>query len=349
MKEAAAAKPAGLARGEAVRDPVTLISVCIATHQRPQLLAGTLEALGAQTRPPDEIVVSDSSMPAGDDVVDAFSARHPAIPIQHLHSSRKALPWQRWWALKHSRGEIILFLDDDVTLAAPALETLERNYNGLAADTGEKIAGIGFRMVYDNGTQPTRDPTSLKERWLGTSRLSPGSRTPGGLTIDFAGFNGQGPVEVDVLWGGAMSFRREALASVPLGNLVSLYEAGIGRAEDAVLSCYARQLGKLFVLTEPFAVHPFYNLEVATPYATEGWRLGLTQTFGRAHTMRWIAGDWSAYKKEWWHLVALDLARCMAAVLRRPWQRRHWLRLGGACYGIWRAVRQWDQIPRTAK
>ena len=349
MKEAAAARPAGLARGEAVRDPVTLISVCIATHQRPQLLAATLEALGAQTRPPDEIIVSDSSTPASNSVVDAFSARHPAIPIQHLHSSRKALPWQRWWAFKHSRGPVILFLDDDVTLAPPAVETLEGAYASLGADPAHEIAGIGYRMVYDNGTQPTRDPFSLKERWLGTSQLRPGSQTPGGLTVDFAGFNGQGPVEVDVLWGGAMSFRREALASIPLDNLVSLYEAGIGRGEDAVLSSYARRLGKLFVLTEPFAVHPFYNIKVATPYATEGWRLGLTQTFGRAHTMRWMAGDWSAYKKEWWHLVTLDLARCMAAILRRPWQRRDWLRLGGACYGIWCAIRQWDQIPRAAK
>jgi len=142
---------------------------------------------------------------------------------------------------------------------------------------------------------------------------------------------------------------------MPLDNLISLYEAGIGRGEDAMLSRYARRLGKLFVLTEPFAVHPSEETEAATPearktpYAREGWRLGLTHTFGRAHTMRWLAADSSVYKRDWWRLVTLELARCTAAILRRPWQRRQWLRLGGACYGIWCSLRRWDQIPWAAK
>lgn len=328
---------------------MTSISVCIATHQRPRLLAATLEALGRQTRLPDEVIVSDSSSPISEDVVTAFSSSRPAVPIKHVPSSRKALPWQRWWAFKHSCSEVILFLDDDVTLAPVALESLERAYSVLGANANRRIAGIGFLLFDEKGDPPKRDSSSLRERWLRMAHLSSGSFTAGGLTVSFGGLNGQMPIEVDVLPGGAMSFRREALAAVPLDNLVSLYEAGIGRGEDAVLCFYARRLGKLFMLTEPFAVHPSEETGVAAPYAKEGWRLGLTQTLGRAHTMRWMAADSSAFKKDWWRYVTLELARCGAALLRRPWQRRHWSRLGGACYGIWCSLVRWNEIPRSAK
>src|SRR6185503_5079102 len=44
------------------RNPeVVSLSVCIATHERPLLLAKTLAALARQTRPAGEIIVSDSS------------------------------------------------------------------------------------------------------------------------------------------------------------------------------------------------------------------------------------------------------------------------------------------------
>ena len=142
-----------------------------------------------------------------------------------------------------------------------------------------------------------------------------------------------------------MSFRREAVADLPLGNLVSLYEAGIGRGEDAVLSFHARRAGRLFVLTEPFAVHPVAPMQVATPYAKEGWRLGLTQTLGRAHTMRWMASNWSAYKRDWRRMVLLELARCGAAIVSGPWRGKSWLRLAGAFSGIGLAVARWSKIP----
>jgi hypothetical protein len=142
-----------------------------------------------------------------------------------------------------------------------------------------------------------------------------------------------------------MSFRREALSDLPLGNLVSLYEAGIGRGEDAVLSCHARRAGKLFVLTEALAVHPAVPMQAATPYAKEGWRLGLTGTLGRAHTMRWLASSGSAYRRAWRRLVLLELARSGKAVVSGPWHGKSWLRLAGTLSGIGLAVVRWSKIP----
>ena len=331
------------------RKPLTM-SVCIATHERAGLLAGTLDGLSRQTRPPDEVIISDSSSaPESGDVVAAFAARHSSLRVRYVPCSRKALPWQRWWAFQHSSGEVVLFLDDDVTLAPPALDALERAYASLPAALGEPVAGIGFWITYEDGTRLPRDTSSLRERWLGISRLRSGCLSSGGLAVSLAGIDEDEPVEVDVLWGGAMSFRREALTAMPLHNLVSLYEAGIGRGEDSVLSFYARRVGKLFVLNESLAVHPYEPPEVATPYARDGWRLGLTHTFGRAHTMRWMASDWSAYKTDWFRFVTYDLFRGLGAVLVRPWSGKTWLRLAGACYGIGLSLVEWKRIPSSAR
>lgn len=320
------------------------ISICIATHERPESLRRTLAAIEQQTVRPYEVVISDSSGAEDRPLLDALASS--PLKIKRLRSVSRALPWQRRWAFQHSSGDVILFLDDDVTLARPALETLEQAYGSLSDDSSRTpTAGIGFRMVYDDGSEPERHPSSLRERWLGMSSLPPGSLTAGGLTVSIAGLKSQEPIEVDVLCGGAMSFRRKALANLPLGNLVSLYEAGIGRGEDAVLSSYARRAGKLFVLTEPFAVHPVAPMQVATPYAKEGWGLGLTQTLGRAHTMRWMASSWSAYKRDWWRMVSLELARCGVGIVSRPWRGKSWLRLAGAFSGIGLAVARWSRIP----
>lgn len=319
------------------------ISICIATHERPANLRRTLAAIERQGRPPDEVVISDSSRTEDPALLEELASS--PLKVKRVRSASRALPWQRWWAFQHASGEIILFLDDDVSLRPPALETLEAAYASLSADPSRNVAGVGFRMVYDDGSEPERRPSSLRERWLAMSSVPPGSVTAGGLTVSFEGLKAQGPTEVDVLWGGAMSFRREALANLPLVNLVSLYEAGIGRGEDAVLSVHARRAGKLFVLAEPFAAHPIADMQVATPYAKDGWRLGLTQTLGRAHTMRWMASSWSAYTRDWWKMVSLEFARCGAAILSRPWRAKPWLRLAGACYGTVFSVARWSRIP----
>jgi glycosyltransferase involved in cell wall biosynthesis len=323
------------------------ISVCIATHQRPRLLAGTLEALGNQRRPPDEIIVSDSSRPDSGGVIAAFSNDHPFLKVMHVPSVRKVLPWHRWWAFKHSHGDVILFLDDDITLTPTALEDLERAYDRLEVETRGHLAGIGFLLLFGSGA--TRNVGSPGERWLKTAGLRNGTVTPGGLTVTITGLTSSAPVEVDVLSGGAMSYRRQVLEEIfELDNLVALYEAGIGRGEDAVLSCYARKMGKLFVLNQPVALHPDEDPDIPTPYFGQGWRGGLTQTFGRAHTMRWIATDWSSYKKDWWRIVALEVTRSSASIIRQPWKGRNWLNLAGVLYGTALTLFRWKRIPSSA-
>lgn len=65
------------------------ISGCIATHERADLLRGTIAALGRQRRRPDEIVVSDSSLlGASETVVQTFADDTPAIAVKRVPNPR---------------------------------------------------------------------------------------------------------------------------------------------------------------------------------------------------------------------------------------------------------------------
>lgn len=324
-------------------------SICIATHERAGLLRDTLESIARQRVLPAEVVVSDSSAsPASREAVARFAAAHPALRVRALASSRKALPWQRWWAASHATGDWILFLDDDVRLAEGALERFERVRDSVARQG--PVAGIGFVFSWEGtGEQPRRDVSSLKERWLGTAAWRSGALTPGGQTVSFFGLPPGATAEVDALWGGAMAFRRDVLGALAcLDNLVALYEAGVGRGEDGVLSHYARRHGRIYLINEPLAHHPRERRGPA-PYARAGWRLGLTATWGRAHTMRWLSSDPSAYRREWKRLVALELGRALAAAVRRPWRASPWMQIAGVVAGAGRALARWDAIPPEAR
>jgi glycosyltransferase involved in cell wall biosynthesis len=332
---------------------VTTISVCVSTHERPQALTRALECLAAQTRPADEIVIADSSgRRYTETLVRDFAAGRPTLGIRYLASARRALPWNRWLAFTHSSGAIVLFLDDDVQLAPAALLVLEQAYERLGRVAGRRLAGVGFVPTWEDGRQPVRNRRELRERWLGISRLPSGVMTPGGMPVSWAGLRrpAEEPVAVSHFWGGAMSFRREVLLRVGfLDRLAGLYDAGIGRAEDIVCSAYAGQYGDLYLITQPLAFHPHGPVTAVRPYAIQGWRLGLAQTWGRAHTLRWTAADRSAYRRALLRVFSLELARGAAWIVRRPWRLSAWGRLAGACYGVARTVKHWRSIPASPR
>jgi hypothetical protein len=322
------------------------LSVCIATCNRVPALTDTLDALLRQTRLPDEIVVSEPAEYESRELVLSVAARHPELRVRYVESERKALPWQRWWAFQHSTGAIAVFLDDDVSLASEALEVLEDAYRYLE-EGSVTVAGVGFQMTFEEDDHLVRRADSLRERWLGTSDLPGGSLTPGGLSVTLGGRAERTLTEVEVLWGGAMSYRRQVLERINcLTNLVALYDAGVGRGEDAVLSHRARDSGRLFAITAPLALHPSPGMSSGpAPYAVQGWRLGLAHTWGRAHTMRWLAENLTSYKQDWWRCSTLELVRCLKAILRHPLDRNGWIRLAGAAYGIAHSLLHWAEIP----
>jgi GT2 family glycosyltransferase len=332
---------------------MSTISVCIATHERAHLLRPTLEALARQDCLPDEIIVSDSSASAAsEEVTREFARTQSRIHVRHVHSERRALPWQRWWAFSHSSGEIILFLDDDVSLEPETITILKRVYLLEYRPSHAPLVGVGLLKVWDDYSLQTRRRGSLKERLIGTAAAESGRAIPGGLAASLDGPHAANLIRVDRFWGGAMSFRREVLQRIGLlDQLVELYESGLGRGEDAVLSFYARQQGELCLITLPLALHPRPEKirGTATPYSTSAWRMGLSATWGRAHTLRWTATSQTAYRQSCLRMFLLELGRASSGVIRRPGQRAAWLRLLGAGYGCWLTLSRWNAIPARAR
>ena len=325
------------------------ISVCIATHDRAELLAATLECVGRQTEPPAEVLVSEfAQRPSGRRIVESFAAEHPEVKVRYLPAERRSLPWHRWWAFSHSSGSVALFMDDDIELHPRALEMLKTTYADMAA-AGRQVDGVGFVIAWSGGGAQERSRFSRREKWLRIHGAEPGTVTAGGITVSLAGFAGTDPEPVEVLSGGAMSYRREILEKVGcLKNLVALYDSGMGRGEDAVLSFYARKCGgQLFALPGEWTFHP-RERQGARPYAADGWRLGMAHTWGRAHTMRWMATARNAYCQEWGRLAILELARSAAGIAASPLDGQRWKRIGGAFWGIGRSLVHWRQIPADA-
>jgi GT2 family glycosyltransferase len=97
----------------------------ICTRDRPQDIAELFKTIVTQTHSPSEvIVVDDSSSDKVKEAVYSFSQRFSKTRIIHLKGSGEGLSEARNLGVKASKGEIILFLDDDIRLFDDALENL---------------------------------------------------------------------------------------------------------------------------------------------------------------------------------------------------------------------------------
>jgi glycosyltransferase involved in cell wall biosynthesis len=323
------------------------LSVCIATHERPALLKVTLGHLAAQEELPDEVVVSDSSAgSATAKVLEQFRVVYPGIQVKHVKSGNKALPWQRWWAFLHSRGDVILFLDDDIRLVPRALRRLKELYREEGA--GSPIIGAGLLISLEDGALWERQRRSLPERILATSRSKPGALTPGGISVSPSDLPRGPATAVEWLSGGTMSLRRSALTAIgEMQGLFGLYDLQIGCQEDAVLSSMAARLtgGRLVMLADGLAFHPPLARAIRTADAHAGWHKGLRETLGRAHAMRWLATSRRSLVLDWLRTVALEILRAGTSVVRRPLSRADWNRLAGGVYGAILGLCVWRRIP----
>ncbi len=114
-------------------------SVVVATRNRLDALQLSLPLLIAQTRPPLEIIVVDSTEAPEPirAIVDQVAAT-TAIPLTYLHTAPGA-SLQRNIGLAQARGDVTLFPDDDSMLFPEAMEQVMRIYE---RDTAGQIGGV---------------------------------------------------------------------------------------------------------------------------------------------------------------------------------------------------------------
>ena len=144
------------------------LDVVIATRNRPDALALSIPLILGQSRPPDRLVIVDSSDDhAAVQAAVAGATRGWTGPVRLLRSEA-GLTRQRNLGLREVTADIVLFPDDDSMLYPGTIAEILAVYG---RDTGGRIAGVctataplppeGFGIPgFDMGSDPDTPPTA---------------------------------------------------------------------------------------------------------------------------------------------------------------------------------------------
>ena len=137
-------------------------------------------------------------------------------------------------------------------------------------------------------------------------------------------------IDVDWLSGGAMSFRRDVLDSI--GALDGLFRAACkhadrqgGRRNPEQSRTRARTLA-----ADSRPARAPSTARCGDAHGQSTGRLSsrtALETWGRAHTMRWLAADAASASQAWRQVASLEVARACKTAVRQPMKRAHWQRL----------------------
>ncbi len=299
------------ARGRRVNPPTA--SVAVVTYERPTFVERCLRQLQAQTRPPCEIIVVDSSTTR--DTERLVRTRFPSVTYAVCPAGRGATGTARNISYRMASGEILAFIDDDAFAEPDWLETL------LPLFDDPTVGAVGGRQI-------RRQPGELTEGLEAIGRLL----DDGTLTGHFAADPGR-VVDVDHLLGANMAFRRSVLDQ--LGGVRDGY-AGTCIREETDLCLRVQQAGYRLLYTPDAVVE-----HVAAPYA-KGERFDLRYSYWaqKNHLIllirifgitdpivrRFAAASWRTSRRD------------AAVRLRRARDRAQRGELAGACHAAGAAV-----------
>lgn len=170
------------------------VSVVIPCHRGGEKLKRLLPSLAAQASAPSFEVIVVANPP--DEKQRALAEKHERI--RYLETKTLGANSARNLGVAHAKGEIVLFLDDDCVVSDPLF--LRRHLDGHRAQPG--VSGLGGRYECPaSATAPARAYHRRQEKWLRFG-LSPG-------------------YHADLLIGGNMSFKREALGIKPFNEMLA--------------------------------------------------------------------------------------------------------------------------------
>ncbi|MGH2932569.1 MAG: glycosyltransferase family 2 protein [Gaiellaceae bacterium] len=210
-------------------------SVVIPTMRREEILDATLESLKRCDPAPYEVIVIDAD-PEGSShpVVTAFD--HQVSPAVRYLRSVPSLTRQRNYGIDDASGEVIVFLDDDVTIQPDIFARLAEIYVDASV-----VGGTGRVIEPDSGRVGDRT-SPLRRLLLGSGRE--GTFTRYGYPRYLR--NLDEPRDVEFMQGCFMSARYDAAARVRFDE----HLGGYALAEDEDFSYRLSRLGRIRYVPE---------------------------------------------------------------------------------------------------
>jgi GT2 family glycosyltransferase len=188
------------------------LTIVIATYNRAYQLARLLASLGGQIRDGDELMIAENGTPQ------PVKVPPSAPPLKHLHEPRGGKCRSQNRAIAESHGEVVVLLDDDLTVQAGYLDAVERFFT-----RNPEFAAMAGRIL------PAEDPEAkVGANWI---------------YLDLPIFDrGDRVVEVPGVLGANMAFRRSALDAVgPFDE--RLGPGAAGHEEETEMSQRLRRKG----------------------------------------------------------------------------------------------------------
>jgi glycosyltransferase involved in cell wall biosynthesis len=215
-------------------------SVVIPTMRREQILEATLDSLQRCEPAPDEVIVIDAdSDRSSKDVVTTFDQQ--VAPAVRYRNSEPSLTRQRNLGIDDASGDVVVFLDDDVSIQPDLFGLLAEVYRD------PDVVGATGRVIEPESTRRAGPRSALR-------RLLPGGGREGTFTrYGYPRYlrDLDEPRDVEFMQGCFMSARRDAAGQVRFDEHMS----GYALAEDEDFSYRLSRLGRIKYVPEIVVRH----------------------------------------------------------------------------------------------
>lgn len=279
--------------------------VIIATRNRHERLQRLLHQIVRCTRAPQKIIVVDSSDSPADYTV-------PGREIVYTHTVHRNQPYQRYLGSQHADADIVIFLDDDVEIVDVncfqkfLLPYTDRGVVGVTVGIDYKnIVSVSLKQRKFSGASVLKGLSTALDTFTGVPPLRTGEIFLAGLAGGIpVGYDGQ----VTYFQGANMSFRRSVLTNLFDDTVFDLYQAGVGKGEDKMLSMRANRFGRLYSVGDLCLKHPpidsHYLLNNLQFHRRASFsRLYLSRVYCDVFDFSWVIGILHYYWFSMWRIL----------------------------------------------
>lgn len=252
------------------------LSVIFCTYNREKYLYNALESIAMQNFPYQDyeiVMVNNNSTDSTEEISKKFQEDYPQVDFRYFLETNQGLSYARNRGVRESRGEILVFVDDDATVLDSYLSSIKSFF-----ETHPDVSACGGPII------PVYEIE--KPKWLShyTEQLIGGALYEGDTVKPFR--NGKYP------GGGNSAFRKEVFEKYGLFN-VDLGRKGTGLigAEEKDLYDRLTRGGEEFYYLPQMGIHHY----IPEKKLTESHFKELTYSIGKSEYIRTKAISGSAY------------------------------------------------------